>query len=219
MPRRSRAPWLWLAVFAVMSGGWAVWFSGLFAVRGVTVVGSDARPAREVVAAAQVPMGRPLARIDTGAVRRRVAALPGVASVRVVRAWPSTVRIAVTERQPVAVVSQGDALWLIDGDGMLFERVRSAPSNLPQLAWPDSGDKAARAALEVVRALPVSLRTLVDRVSARTPESVELRLRDGRSVMWGGADRNDEKARVLQALLRQPGESYDVSTPAVVVVR
>jgi cell division protein FtsQ len=213
----GRRRWAWLAAAVAVAAGWAVWFSGLFAVRDVAVVGSDTRPAREVVAAAHVPMGRPLARVDTGAVRRRVAALPGVESVRVVRAWPSTVRIEVTEREPVAVVQRDGGLWLVDGGGVVFERVGSRPPGLPRLDL--TADAAGRAALEVARALPVSLRTLVERISARTPESVELRLRDGRTVVWGGSDRNGEKARVLRALLHQPGQSYDVSTPTVVVVR
>jgi cell division protein FtsQ len=48
---------------------------------------------------------------------------------------------------------------------------------------------------------------------------VTLTLRDGRTVLWGGADESAAKARVLTALLGRSGTVYDVSTPSVVTVR
>ena len=228
---RSVQPVVLLAVVALVAGVavWTVWFSSLLSVRRVTVVGSADQPGgqlgrpvdHQVSAAARAALGRPLARVDLQAVRDRVEAIAGVASARVLRSWPSTLRVVVTERQAVAVVVRSGSPWLVDGRGVTFQQVPTAPQALPLLdvTDPDPRDPVTSATLAAVRELPVSLRARVRSVSASTPESVRLALRDGRSVMWGGADRGDEKARVLQALLHQPGTVYDVSTPSVVVIR
>jgi len=46
-----------------------------------------------------------------------------------------------------------------------------------------------------------------------------LHLRDGRTVLWGSAERSADKAQVLPALLARAGTTFDVSNPDVVSVR
>ncbi|HSV64323.1 MAG TPA: FtsQ-type POTRA domain-containing protein [Mycobacteriales bacterium] len=200
---------------------YVVGFTGLLGVRSVEVYGSSAVSAREVRDAAAVPVGEPLARLDVGTISRRVGQVPGIQLVRVSRSWPSTVRIDVVERTPVAVVPRGSGLWLVDVEGVLFQRVPVAPAWLPRLvvARPVATDPASRAALTVIAALPTPLRRLVQVVEAPTPDSVTLGLRDGRTVVWGGPGESDTKARVLAPLLSRPGSTYDVSTPSVIVLR
>lgn len=207
-----------LAVLAV--GIWVVAFSGVLGVRQVTVTGVTALSADQVRAAAAVPDGRPLARVDTDAVAGRVRGLAGVERVAVTRSWPGTLRITVTERRGVALVDRGDALWLVDPDGVVFQRLSSHPK-LPILrispVGPDNPE--ARAALTAVTALPPTLLAHVDEVRAPTSEQVTLYLAGKRTVVWGGAADSAAKAQVLSALLSRKGSYYDVSTPSVVTVR
>jgi cell division protein FtsQ len=206
---------------AGVAGVWTVGFTGVFGVRTVVVHGESAVSARTVLAAAAVPTGTPLARLDVGGICARIGAIPGIQHARVSRSWPSTVRIDVLERRPLAVLPRGAALWLVDIDGVLFQQVRSAPAGLPRLvvAGPDPGSTASRAALTVLAALPARVRRVVQVVEAPSPGSVTLDLRDGRTVIWGGVEQSATKARVLLALLSRPGSTYDVSTPTVAVVR
>lgn len=44
-------------------------------------------------------------------------------------------------------------------------------------------------------------------------------LRDGRRLLWGGADDTALKAQAAEALLKMPGSVYDVSRPGVVTRR
>jgi cell division protein FtsQ len=219
--RRGKLIGAALVVVALLAGaGWAVGFSGVLGVRHVTVTGVRALTADQVRTAAAVPAGRPLARLDTGGVADRIRALPGVERVAVTRSWPGTVRIIVTERRGVALVDRGDALWLIDPDGVIFQRLTTHPK-LPILRIPGIGPDSdlTRAALAAVTALPPTLLAHVSEVRAATPESVTLRLSGGRTVLWGGAEDSAAKASVLSALLSRPGTYYDVSTPSVVTVR
>lgn len=210
-----------LAALAVLVVAiWVVGFTGVLGVRQVTVTGVRALSADQVRAAAGVPDGRPLARVDTGAVAGRVRGLAGVERVAVTRSWPGTLRITVTERRGVALADRGDALWLVDPDGVVFQRLSDHPK-LPILrispVGPDNAE--VRAALTAVTALPPGLLAHVSEVRAPTAEQVTLYLSGNRTVRWGGADDSKAKASVLTALLSRPGTYYDVSTPSVVSVR
>ena len=75
---RVAVPWLVAAAVVVLIGaaGVVVWFTPALSVDTVRVVGADLVTPDEVRAAAGIRRGTPLARVDVGAVHRRVAALP-----------------------------------------------------------------------------------------------------------------------------------------------
>ena len=220
-----------LAVTAVLAGlvGWVLLGSPLLAVRSVQVDGEDGLPERQVVATAGITAGTPLIRVDTEAAAARVAALPQVASVEVTRGWPNTVVVTLAERVPVAVVTDGGSRQLVDAGGVVFDTITgAAPDGVVPLdvAEPGPDDPATEAALGALTALPRDVREEVTGVAADTADDVLLTLTDGRSVLWGSADRTDRKAEVLGALLEQiesgaldPADVLDVSTPDSVVLR
>jgi cell division protein FtsQ len=104
--RRRRLAALLIGLLLVVTLGFGVrvllYDAGLFDVEAVEVTGLVTVPEAEVLAAAAVQAGAPLAAVDTDAVATRVAALPPVESVHVGRSWPHTVTVTVTERVPVA---------------------------------------------------------------------------------------------------------------------
>jgi len=209
---------------------WLLLSSPLLRLERVEVSGASRLSAEEVVAAADAGLGTPLARVDTAAVRRRVAALAPVGEVEITRSWPRTLRVVVQERQPVAAVDAGDGQWrLVDATGISFASVSSPPHRLARLrssdpihsrssATPPAGN-ATRAAVEVLTALPEPLLARVRTVSAPTPASVTLELRGGRTVVWGTSGQTARKAAVVEALLRRKGSTVDVTSPSVAVVR
>lgn len=205
-----------LIVLGVLAGGYALLFSPLLGVRSVEVTGAKALSGREVREAAKVPLGHPMLRLDTDALSQRVLdELPRAAGAEVSRSWPSTVRISVRERTPVAVFRAEDGVRLVDGEAVDFRHTGKVPRGLPELRLPrfDSADPVSVAVVNSLMSLPVSLRGKVVAVSAKTPGSVEFTLRNKRVVRWGDATQGDRKAAVLQALLQRPGKVFDVSSP------
>jgi cell division protein FtsQ len=184
-------------------------------VRSVDVSGEQLLTADQVRTAAQVPTGTPMLRLDTAAIAARVHQLPRVATVRVIRDWPSTIAIEVTERDPVGYVKASDGIHLVDSTGLDYAVVAKVPPGLPrvELTTVAPTDQRTQAVVGVLRALPAQLRTLVVTVSAKTPGSVTLGLRGGRTIRWGSADDSAQKAAVLAALMTRPGKVYDVSSP------
>ncbi len=109
---------------------------------------------------------QPLARLDLDAVRGRVASLPAVKSVRVTRAWPHGVAIAVTERVAVAVVPRAGGFRGLAADGVLFRTYDARPPGLPVIRDQQGADTAAlREAARVVGSLPPAVLARVDHVS------------------------------------------------------
>jgi cell division protein FtsQ len=220
--RRSARRRRWLRVGLVVlplavlaAGAWVVLQSSLLAVTTVDVVGAQRVSTGQVRGAAEVPLGRPLARVDLGSVERRVEQLPAVASAVATRVWPHTVRITVVERRPVAVARSASGWQLLDEHAVDIGATSTAPPGLPVLALdPATTDPAVLlAATQVAAELPPRLRARVEQVVARSPDDVRLALVSGEAVRWGSADDGTLKAQVLAALMRKPAHVYDVSAP------
>jgi cell division protein FtsQ len=206
------------AIATVLVGSlvaWLVAFSSVFGVRSVTVRGEHTVSAGQVRAAAHITSGTPLVRLDTDGIRSRVAALPDIASVTVTTSFPSTVFITVTERVAIGVVQNKRGYALVDRTGDQFRRVAHRPAHLPLFAVPQgtSSRTTGGAVATVAAALPASLRERITSIQAFDQNAITLLLKDGRVVGWGSPARSADKARVLSALLRQPGTQFDVTDP------
>ncbi len=220
---RSALPYLVVLLVLALAGGigWVVYGTTLFSPRTVRVEGADLVQADEVKRVAAVPRDVPLSQLDTGAVAARVKAIPVVADARVVRSWPSTVTVVVTERVAVAAKASGGSFILLDAGGTPFRTVPARPAELPlvEIAKPGPSDAATVAAMSVVLALTDGLKAKLVKVKAPSPAQVTLELTGGRTIVWGDADHSARKATLATALLGRPGRRIDVSAPDVVTVR
>ena len=200
---------------------WVLLLSPLLAVDRVVVAGVARLTPEQVVEAAAVELGTPLARVGVGETAERVRALEPVDDVRVRRVWPGTLRLEVAERVAVAGVPRPDGVLLLDADGVGFGTDPALPPGVPSLEVdsPGADDAATEAALEVLLALPPELAGQVGVLRASTPSDVSFSLVDGRTVVWGSPRDTATKLAAITALLRMPGEYYDVSAPGVAVRR
>ena len=213
---------IWGIVVAVASValGLVLYFTPVMSARSVVVIGTGAVTRDEVVDAAKVKLGTPLLQIDTDAVADRVAGIRRVATARVQREYPSSLRITIAERVPIVVKDFPDGPHLYDRDGVDFATA-PPPPGLPyiEVEHPGPTDPPTQAALEVMTALRPEVVAQVGRVAAPSVAAITLTLNDGRTVVWGTTDRTEEKAEKLAALLTQPGRVYDVSSPDLPTVK
>lgn len=212
--------WTVLLVVLFVGLGLLLYFTPIMAARDIVITGVGAVSQEEVIAAAAVKQGAPLLQVDTDEVAERVATIRRVATARVQREYPSTLRITVVERVPIVVKDFPDGPHLFDKDGVDFA-TGPPPPNLPYLETDNPGpsDPPTKAAIEVMTALRPEVAGQVARVSAPSVASITLTLVDGREVVWGTTDRTEEKAQKLAALLTQPGQTYDVSSPDLPTVK
>ena len=213
---------IWFIVLGVigLALGLVLYFTPVMSARSVVVLGTGVVTREEVVDAAQVELGTPLLQIDTDEVADRVAGIRRVATARVQREYPSTLRITVVERVPIVVKDFPDGPHLYDRDGVDFATA-PPPPGLPyiEVDKPGPTDLPTQAALAVMTALRPEVVAQVSRVAAPSVSSITLTLADGRTVVWGTTDRTEEKAEKLAALLTQPGRVYDVSSPDLPTVK
>lgn len=222
--RRRRVLAVLVPVLLLVTAGalvWVVWFSSLLATESVTVEGLDTLEAEQVEEAAQVPIGRPLARLDTVDVEGRVGAMERVESVRVERSWPSTVRVVVREREPVGWVTSDGRLRVVDRFGIDFRTAERRPRRLVEIRVPSmearQRQQSLASAAGVVHFLSENdpeLLAEVRHVDVASRDSVVLALEGDRTVTWGSAARSEDKLTILASLLEAvPAAGYDVSAP------
>jgi cell division protein FtsQ len=210
-----------LTAGVVGTAAWLVFFSPVLGVRSIEIVGNITVPTERVRQQAGVADLHPLATVDLSGVESRVLGIRQLATARAERVWPGTLRIEVAEREPVAGLQIAGKVAVVDRNGVVIEIKDVTPPLLPLLVVdrPAAGDPATMAALQVVQSLPEALTGRVRQVRATTAEGVSLKLSDGRTVVWGGPDRAEEKGRILTTLLRRKADVYDVSSPDVVTLR
>jgi cell division protein FtsQ len=224
---------LWLlvaaAIVAVGAGAFFLSRSSVFHARGVDVTGAAHLARADVVRIAGVSTATNIVWLDEGLVERRLESDPWIAHADVHVALPWTIEIVLTERSPVAVANDGVREILVAGDGTalgLADRTRGLPEiSLPsRLALDGSSESPSGAAL-ALGAMSPELRAEVTSVTVQIGGALEMRLRGGISVRYGGAWEPRRKAAVLQRVLawaQAEGErvaSVNVVSPAAPAVK
>lgn len=200
--------------------------SPLLAVRTIQVEGTGRVDSSAVVHALENQVGRPLALIDAGAVKRDLAAFPLIRSYTTESHPPGTLVVRIVERQPIGVVRMGGEFALVDSARVVISSSRKPPTGYPVIqsnsAAAAPGKAGFDAAVSVLAALPHELHGRVVSATASTKDNVTLTLTGGQEIAWGSAENSSLKADVLAKLIAATaGKSvtrYDVSSPTSAVV-
>jgi cell division protein FtsQ len=218
-----------LVAFAVVLGTLAVLIlvreSAIFGVRTIAVEGAPAGVSNQVERALRRTRGESLVALDLDAARREVLALSTVAAVSFDRAYPHTLRVAVTPERPVAVVRQGAASTLVSERGRVIAQVeRGARPELARVWAPRSVVLTAGELLDgdlataIVAVSPLAGTRFPARVTSVTvtESALTLRLRSGLELRLGDTADVELKLAVAAKVLPlvRPGSTYlDVSAP------
>lgn len=234
--RRRRRNWLiggGTAVVLVAALIAAVIFTPMFAVRTLSIDGTELATDKTIAKQLEPVMGVPLPQITTSEVRSLLEDVPQVADVDIEANPPSELVVHVQERVPVAVIEDGGKFVLIDKTGTELATVKDrSKAQLPLIEGTSEevGGEIFRTTTEVLASLPAGIRSKLEHASAESIDSVVLTLESGKKVIWGNSTQNQLKAKVLTVLLEKAGKKaaetgaapiqvYDVSTPTRPVTR
>ncbi|MGH3036218.1 MAG: cell division protein FtsQ/DivIB [Gaiellaceae bacterium] len=196
--------------------------TSLFAVREVDVTGAPPAVRKAVLETAAPFVGESLVALDRDELRRSLEALPTVRSLRIDRAFPHTLRIAVAPERPLAVLRRGRNGWVVSERGRVMQELESPASAARPRVWIGRGARVetgelvdhagVRAALRVLRRVPDDFPVRIRAV--RTAEAaVTLVLVGGTELRLGTRDALALKLHVAGRVLRTltPQERRDLA--------
>ena len=211
---------------ALLALVFATVFTPLLAVEKIEVGGLKRLKEKSIVNALTSQIGKPLPMVSPAEISKALTAFALIESFSVVSIPPHTLKIQISERQPIGVILLGGTNYLYDPAGVRIG-IASGGERLPKISI--TGDpedsKEFDAAIEVLMALPASLLERVSEINAKSKDDVTLRLRgySGQRIIWGDGSDSVLKSKVLDALVANQKETdrvtFDVSSPNAPVVR
>lgn len=192
-------------------------------VKSLTVQGATPAAQADIIKAAQIYQDQPLLGVDLAAVRARVEQVGWVKQARVVRLFPDTIIIAVTQRPTLAVWQHAGHTQVIDTDGHAIpEADPNQFAQLPLVVGEGANDNA-EAILSLVRARP-RLTQKLDALVRVDNRRWDLRMSDGGLIQLPPTgedsaliqlDQLDQKSRILELGFAR----IDLRDPDMVTVR
>ncbi|MDO4613380.1 MAG: FtsQ-type POTRA domain-containing protein [Actinomycetaceae bacterium] len=202
------------ALVVLLIAVYAVGFSPLFALEAhrITVMGAQAP-----VDAASISKdlgsleGTPLPRLDSDAIADRISAKDAwIKDVEVEKDYPHGLRIRLSVRQAVAILSDTE---LLASGGAVVSRPEGQGEGLVTARIDGVDAHAGRVeAARIIEALSEETRTQVSEVVVGKA-GTRLVLKSGGDVEWGTSDDAQLKARVIAVLLQRQANHYDVTDP------
>lgn len=222
---RREVPWRRIAGIAgvglvVLAVLWAVvYFTPLFSVKNVEVDGNAHLDNEDVVAAADVAEGTPLAQVNMRQTASNVVSLPWVKSATASRKWPSTISVEVVENVAVAYRDSSEGTHLIDREGKEFA-VDTPPEDAVELTGEaDADDTVRKDAVDIAAALSDTGRGAVKSIEAKSKYEFVLNLKDDRTVVWGASEDNENKSLAVDTVLQREGKEFNVTNPQLITVK
>jgi cell division protein FtsQ len=201
-------------------------FTPLLAVENIRVTGVSKVSKKAVEQAVKSQLGVPLPLVSSQAVAESLSKFSLIESFSLVSELPNTLHVAISERQPIAIVDIKGVGYLYDPAGVRVGEA-SFRDEFPRVAstGEPKDSKSFALAIDVLLALPASLLPRVSQIDAKSKDDVTMQLRgnSGQRIIWGDASQSTLKSKVLAALVANQKVTdrvtFDVSSPTAPVVR
>lgn len=198
----------------------------LLAVEKIRLTGLNKVSEKAVMAAVKTNIGKPLALVNQQEIADQLGKFKLIESISIISELPHTLHIAISERQPIAIVDVAGNSVLFDAAGVNLGSAKYT-DQYPRVLINDDprSSKAFAQAIDVLLALPADLLSRVAVIDAKTKDDVRLQLRgySAQLIIWGDASQSTLKSKVLAALIKNQKitdrVTYDVSSPSAPVVR
>lgn len=219
MSKKSGAIAVGAVALVALVAAAVVWLFPIFKVTSFEVEGNEHVAAEDAEQASGVAAGSNLVRLNAREAAHGVASLSWVESATVSRAFPSTVHISVVEHEAVAYVEDGGRTVLVDDKGKEFVEDTPPKEAIQLTGRTESGSPEMQAAVDAVSALPAEVRTRVKTLEIEDTYSLTFVTEDEKTIFWGAAEDNANKAIAFEDVLQLEGDSWNISNPSLVTRR
>ena len=195
-------------------------FSPILALRTIEVDGVSSIPASTVQNALSSELGTPLALLNNQEIQAKLSRIILIRSYTTEIVPPNTLVVRIVEREAIGVLPDGSQYEQVDPAGVVL-RKSPTPDGLPIIEIGRGGvtSQGFAAAVKVLLAMPSSVLSEVDSISATSLDDVSLTLdKSSHTIFWGSAAQSDLKAQALAALLPRctSQQVLNVSAPLAV---
>jgi len=212
-PSRNRSAFPWSATFAVLlvvNIAAGAWLSPITSIRKLRVEGVSEGRRGTFVRYAQLLKGRPALNLDPRQFESTILKDTAVENAEFRRSPFGSANLKVTYRRPIArIMGAGGAV--LGRDGVLF-KVETSNLNIPTLELHPSslnpsltilGPWPGRDIARLIQGLPPKLSQKELKVVVDSEGAVCLNITQAARIVWGSADRLDEKLKALESLLSE----------------
>ncbi|NLF80102.1 MAG: FtsQ-type POTRA domain-containing protein [Clostridia bacterium] len=229
--RHRNVRWVLVPVFMVvcLAAGYFFAISGFFALDRILVEGNEAIPSKDIISLSRLERGMNIFAADGPTVQMLLSIEPRLKSVEMVRRIPNTIRLIVTERQPVALLHSGKIFLELDSAGRILDRYgrlanQSGPDSrpLPLLSGIDTTGwglmpgcflkgEQIKTGLAIIDGLPESAGDIGE-INVADLEFIKLYSNSGLEIRLGDSSDLEEKYLLYSAIIT---ENTEKSGPAI----
>ena len=220
-------------ILLVVIGAYVILRSPFFEISQVVIQGNSFLTEEAIIAEADLDLGVNIFRVDLAEIAAEIEKVPTIKEAQVVRELPSTVRILVTERSPLGIISTDNGFVMVDQEGVCLQRTDSGTPGIPVITGimvgaADPGDRIHNEllfdVLRVIDGFPPDLVSNFSEVNIEQGGQIKAYTLDHIQCILGQAEDVHEKGLVLAAILAEVrsqgvGVSYinitSVEKPAV----
>ncbi|MBI4733755.1 MAG: FtsQ-type POTRA domain-containing protein [Rubrobacteridae bacterium] len=216
--RRQRTKWVYvlIAVIGVAAAFYELYHSSYLDIKSIEISGNNYVKAETIKSKCDLSKPTNILRVPVNDIRQKLANDPWIKSVDVVKIYPSTLRIEIEERRPVALISLANSFYFVDKEYFIIaSREFSEGLNLPVITdLPVSkiktGDRlinpSLKNAIDCLAAMEPTLGKSINLMSALSVNKLSLYNKDDIEILYGDARFAGEKNKVISGILKEHGK-------------
>ena len=110
-----------------------VFFSGVFAIKDITVLNNNKVDSDTVIKESGIKLGENIFLVKESKVRESLRSLPYIENISLKKVIPNRIGITIEERSPSYLIKSNDNYYSIDNNGLIFEKVENLENNTLQI--------------------------------------------------------------------------------------
>jgi cell division protein FtsQ len=216
--RKQRVRWLYVAVaviafFAVM---FEVYHTSFLDVKTIEIRGNKYVSPETVKKACAINKPTNIFSVPVADIQSSISKNPWIKTVSVNRILPSTIRVDIVERAPIALISSAGRFFMVDEDRLIIaSRAYSDGMDLPVIAdLPVSNIKVGERlihpslenAIKCLVSMDPTFEKSINLVSASSVKKLSLYNKDNIEILYGDAKLAPEKNKVISGILKEQGK-------------
>lgn len=216
--RKQRSRWLYavLAVVGILFCLYELFHSSLLDVKKIEVIGIKYINPETIKQKCNISTPTNILSVSTDRIQQKLTLDPWVKAVSVNKVFPSTLKIDINERIPIALVSLGGKFYLVDNDRFIIaSRAYADGLDVPVITdLPvrkiKIGERLLNPSLDnairCLASMEPSFRKTINLISASSVNRLSLYNKDNIEILYGDAKLADEKNKVIVGILKEQGK-------------